>query len=102
MQARLSSTPKGSSPRVQATRIRSSPPQQDVAQRATSVASSDEYDDDSESDGDSESESDDDNDNDNDIRAKILNIFAMVEPNGLTKAEIVENDIVEAQANGAS
>jgi hypothetical protein len=73
-----------------------------VAQRATSVASSDEYDDDSESDGDSESESDDDNDNDNDIRAKILNIFAMVEPNGLTKAEIVENDIVEAQANGAS
>ena len=81
-----------------------------AATRGSHAGSSDEDDDDDDDDDDSEDDSDDSGDEDDqsdddesDIPSTILRIFAMVEPNGLVKSEILDSDIVSnGQANNSS
>ena len=67
----------------------------------------DDDDDDDEDDEDDDDDSDDDgeesDDDENNVRTHILKIFAMVEPNGLVKSEIVDGQVVsQDQANNSS
>lgn len=125
MQGRPSGSSQASSPQVQAGPSRR-PAQQGTPQRIVGAAANkgfevvssdeDEDDDDEEEDGEDDDEDDDDEEEDSDeddagnysddevdpIRTRVLKIFAMAEPNGLIKSEIIDAQIVQAQANTAS
>ena len=128
MQGRLSSTSHASSPRVQAGSSRS-PAQQGTSQRTVIAAANrggvdegsdddddnndedDSDDDNGDEDDDDESDEEDDGgsdghydsgDNENSVQSRVLKIFAIGEPNGLTMSEIVDPRVVQNQANEAS
>lgn len=117
MQGRLSGTSQASSPQVQAGPSRGAVQQgtsQRVAtatvNRGSNAESSDEDeddddddDDDDEDDDDSEDDGEDSDDDEDNVATHILKIFAMVEPNGLVKSEIVDQEVIsELQANNSS
>ena len=67
----------------------------------------DDDDDDDEDDEDDDDDSDDDgeesDDDENKVNTHILKIFAMVEPNGLVKSEILDAELISQwQANDSS
>ena len=107
MQGCLSGTSQASSPQGQAGPSRGTA-QQGTSQRTTTAAatrgshaeSSDEDDDDDEDDDEDDDDDDDDDDDESDdndennIPAAILKIFAMVEPNGLVKSEIADDELI--------
>lgn len=125
MQGRLSGTSQASSPQAQAGSSRAV--QQGTPQRAMTAAvtrgshaeSSDEDEDDESGDDDNDDDDDDDgdeeddddsdddgedsDDDENNVTTHILKIFAMVEPNGLVKSEIVDGQVIsQDQANNSS
>ena len=124
MQGRLSGTSQASAPQALAGPSRGTV-QQGTSQRVATAAvnrgsnaeSSDEDEDDDDDDDDDDDEEDDDDEDDDDsgddggdsdddeddVATRILKIFAMVEPNGLVKSEIVNKDVIsEDQANNSS
>lgn len=129
MQGRLSGTSQASSPQAHAGPSRAV--QQGTPQRAMTAAvtrgshaeSSDEDEDDEsgddddndddddddddeddeDDDGDSDDDGEDSDDDENNVTTHILKIFAMVEPNGLVKSEIVDGQVIsQDQANNSS
>jgi hypothetical protein len=88
-----------------------------VVNRGSDAVSSDEDDDDDDNEDDDEDDGDGDDDDDDSgddaaeysdddedsITTNVLKIFALVEPNGLSKSEIVDTDVVSrGQANNLS
>lgn len=110
MQGRLPST---SSPQVQAGPSRSTT-QQASSQRAShapvtgGVGGDDDDDDDDDEEEDDDDDSDDSDedsdsdDDDDDVPTKILKIFAIAEPNGLTEPEMRSEQAQNDQANSSS
>jgi hypothetical protein len=117
MQGRLSSTSHASSPRVQAGSSRSLAQQGTPQRTVTAAANRDDdvenSDDDDDDDDDNEHDSDDNphddeedeeeesndedddssDDEENSISSRVFDIFAITEPNGLTKSEILSPDV---------
>jgi hypothetical protein len=63
----------------------------------------DDDEDDEDDDGDSDDDGEDSDDDENNVTTHILKIFAMVEPNGLVKSEIVDGQVIsQDQANNSS